>query len=74
VRTSALTWTPVDSHKRAKGHHDKDKDPNAAGGANGRGMGADWHRFSALTQVGLSLTVSDWCQIGVRYGPPYRVS
>ena len=29
-----------------------DKDPNVSQGANGRGMGADWHRFHAVMQAG----------------------
>lgn len=51
ARISALTWTPLDSDKRSKGHHDESADSNASGGGGGRGVSADWHRFNALMQA-----------------------
>jgi|AntAceMinimDraft_5_1070358.scaffolds.fasta_scaffold09894_1 hypothetical protein len=51
LRTSALTWTPLDSDKRAKGRQDKDENPTKLNGVNSRGVGADWHRFSALVKA-----------------------
>ena len=50
VRVESLTWTPLDSDRRARGH-DAGAEHRAAPKTHDRGANADWCRFRALTRA-----------------------
>ena len=50
VRVESLTWTPLDSDRRARGH-DAGAEHRAAPKMHERGANADWCRFRALTRA-----------------------
>ena len=50
VRVESLTWTPLDSDRRARGH-DAGTEHHAAPKMHERGANADWCRFRALTRA-----------------------
>lgn len=50
VRVESLTWTPLDSDRRARGH-DAGAEHRAAPKTYDRGANADWCRFRALTRA-----------------------